>query len=39
MKRQFAIITLVLELTRNKVNLYQADSAFTVQYGNRYTAR
>jgi hypothetical protein len=26
-------------IARNEVNLHQADSAFTVQYGNRYTAR
>ena len=26
-------------IARNEVNLHQADSAFTVQYGNRYTTR
>jgi hypothetical protein len=26
-------------IARNEVNLHQADSAFTVMYGNRYTAR
>jgi hypothetical protein len=25
-------------IARNEVNLHQADSAFTAQYGNRYTA-
>ena len=26
-------------IARNEMNLHEADSAFTVQYGNRYTAR